>query len=1288
VSGRGPVPAIRIGSQPYGIIPTTAFARLRWPDRDRPAADGAFLTRLHAALSRARRDWAVVAKSVPHVGQPGDPHQTLLAILGLDASSVEFDQRYAETQDLEHNLLALANPTLLARRARLSDDLVDAARRLLGELGWTGPLPEILEKPFFGRSIDLNGPPVDDRPLSETAQVRPYTTDGRNYIVWLRDAASTSLDALRTEDGFPAGGSPIALLYLLLKHALERAYEHTGRRLLHEGGVLDTSAYLHSRLESPFVHVRGDVQASDSRWRALYEPAAQVSGDTLLHRFITDSLGELRGRSQLPEQLDALALLDVPTARLERALAEHIDCCSFRLDAWLLGLAHHRLETMRTAGGRHLDGGAGTNRGVYVGAYAWLENVVPEPKELRPAPPGPDLDGFPDGPPPMVDPTNAGYALAPSLDHAVTAAVLRNGYLSNATPTTAGTLAVNLSSERVRVALELVQGLRNGQPLGALLGYRLERGLHDRHELPALNSVIYSLRSAFPLVANRTTTTEAPPGTAIEAIDARNVIDGLRLVEQVRSSERTAYPFGVPSLPPLDTPLRDAVTAEVARLLDAHDALADLALAEGVYQAVQGNFERAAATLDAFSKASFPPIPDVVATPRSGLPLTHRVAVHVDPAATAQPGWTPRARSEPALNAWLATVVPPPSQIACRVSYVDPAGLGHDVTVTQAQLGLQPLDLLHVLSLADEQAMTSLDDLIVDHVVTTRALRPDVVVRIRYMEPLTGQVTFFELAALVRNLRAVLLAARPLEPTDLVAPGAGATEGPRPGDAGTVDLDPARVADRLTELGPHATALGTVVSQLEADIAAGNEIANFEARVAALLTEARFLARYGLPAASIGAILDRRRAAFAAVVEVARELVARWRQRLDDFDDQLSEYGTLPPGTPDDERFARLQAAERLVSTVAELPLTTPAALEAAVTAKRAPFANRLTMFEAVVSTASTNVATALAELEAARDAAPPLSELDATELPVERAATAVRTAAADITALARALRDELDDRSVRAQQRLTAAASAGSDADRVSAVQEAARILFGDEFRLLPTVTLAVRPGGEFALAWADRDELLRHLRDDVQLDEPVEDWLHGVARVRERLHALEAVLVVSDALRRRAGVPPQTPRTLTLRPVQLPRDPEAHWLALQYPATSAPSGEHLLYTATYAVDVTAASAHCGLLVDDWVEVVPAPDINAGLTFHFDRPSTEPPQSWLLVTPADLNGSWDWTELVDAVRETFELARLRAVEPDLLDRTPYAALLPAIVLPALTYQISLSANLAVNNRVYERFPG
>src|SRR3712207_8049360 len=54
---------------------------------------------------------------------------------------------------------------------------------------------------------------------------------------------------------------------------------------------------------------------------------------TLMADFITQVLGEHPATRELAEQLDAIgALARVPTARLERALVEHLDSCIYRLD--------------------------------------------------------------------------------------------------------------------------------------------------------------------------------------------------------------------------------------------------------------------------------------------------------------------------------------------------------------------------------------------------------------------------------------------------------------------------------------------------------------------------------------------------------------------------------------------------------------------------------------------------------------------------------------------------------------------------------------------------------------------------------------------------------------------------------------------------------------------------------------------------------------------------------------------------------------------------------------------
>jgi hypothetical protein len=104
VSGRGPLPAVRVGHQPYGILPITWFTSYQSTP---PSANGTritgplpaydYLQRLHTLLARMDQDWLTMSDSVARVGQTGDPHQVLLDIVGLNSGSVEYYQRYAES---------------------------------------------------------------------------------------------------------------------------------------------------------------------------------------------------------------------------------------------------------------------------------------------------------------------------------------------------------------------------------------------------------------------------------------------------------------------------------------------------------------------------------------------------------------------------------------------------------------------------------------------------------------------------------------------------------------------------------------------------------------------------------------------------------------------------------------------------------------------------------------------------------------------------------------------------------------------------------------------------------------------------------------------------------------------------------------------------------------------------------------------------------------------------------------------------------------------------------------
>jgi hypothetical protein len=1261
VTGRGPVPAVRVGSQPYGILATTAFSRMSFD------VERSFLAGLHARLMSALGDWTALSEGVAHVGRPGqDPQSTLLDIVGLHATSVEYFQRYAQSVTDFYNRVNLWGAGASWLAALQASGAVEDGLSLLRRLGYGGDVsPDILQRLFFGAQQRLNGPLIDDRPLSEVAPIRAYTADGRNYIAWLVDAARTSLETVRREDELD-DDMPAALLYLLLRHAVLLGYWETSVRLRFAAGVLDEVAVAALRKESTFVHVAEarreiNVEGSGSRFTQLYSTDAAVTGDemTLVGDHITAVLGEAPGVRLLDDQLAALdRLRDVPTARLERLLAEHVDTCSHRLDSWMTGLVHERLATL------------GERTGVHLGAFGWLEDVRPQPRELTPVELDEDLVEIfdPDGTRPLVtDSSNAGHMHAPSLNHAVTAAVLRSGYLAHATPSSPDAFAVDLSSRRVRTALEVIEGMRNGQSLGALLGYRLERGLHDRHAVAEVDAFLLALRKAFPLVADRLEETRSEGDVPIEAIESRNVVDGLALVTHVRQTGNPSYPFDR-DLPDASPAQAAAIDAEVASLLDVHDAIADLTLAEGVHQAVVGNIERAAATLDAFGRASLPLDPQVVQTPRSGIAITHRVAIHVTPrnnplqSPITGMDVTPRAIGEPSLNAWLAARLPDPESVACAVEWEDPAtGTSESEVVTQQDLGLQPLDVLALLSPDGEGAMGELDARVLLHVQRSVTPRPDAQLRIVYTARVPGvESTFFEIGPLVESLRALALRSRPLRASDAALP----NEGREAMDAAVlVESHPAtEVKDRLDAV---ADDLRTIAADPRLADPETNSPALFNG-IDALLDELTDLlvsaASFGLPQTDWSDLVLFRAQLFADVLVGAGKLVDRFAERLDRFDELIDRFDALPSGATDAEQMLILQQAELVVATAPTSPLPgSPAAFKNLVLARRATFAQKRGQFSGLATT----TAKTLKALLDAVDALLPIDALDAEGLDIAPFRERILLYATSMATRATAVANAIDTRMTAAQTALDAAEAAVGQA-RVAALEEAHRALLGDDSRVLPRVRLGDEHGAEWlnAVQASESGAPFAHLASDH--DAPVDDWLHGLARVREKLWHWERVLLMSDPLK--VDEP-------ELTAIQFPHRDGDPWLGLEYPPGTVIDSDRLLYTAHYDSPFDPTRRQCGLLVDEWTEVLPAEMQTTGLAFHFNRPSSEPPQTWMLVVPPEQTGAWDWADIVDALHDALDAARVRAVEPDQLDSTAWARFLPAVVTATTLHPITIAVD-------------
>lgn len=1301
VLGAGAVPAIRIGSQPYGILPATALSRMNWlkqmePSGRVPRADQNLLpalSELYSILLEIDRDWraAIPSSSIAHVGQESaqasDPHATLLDIIGLHSGSVEWSERYAESLESLFNRLRLQGFGAKIQAIILAIQR-EQARQTLTNLGYAGTTtPPILDKVFSGARLLLKGGVVDDKPLSEVDPIRASTTAGQNYIEWLLGAARTSLDELYRQDGFVHDEPPTALLYLMLRHGLQLGYHDVSVQLFEQAGLYTPAQALAARSERSFLHIHEAAQVSESRYQPLYatEPAITGSASQTVGTFIGRQLGSLSFHFFLRDQLAALERLKLlPTAQLERVFADHVDCCSYRLDAWFAGLVTYQLAAMRNLASAE----AAPRKGLYLGAYAWIEALRPEHKILTPVElDDPELTAeftAPNEPPLVRDSTNQGYIHAPSLNHAVTAAILRNGFISNASEANRQTMAVNLTSERVRTALDLLEGIRGGQGLADLLGYQFERGLHDRHTLAEVDKFILKLRRAFPLRGGRMQSTKPAEGVSIESIEARNVVDGLAFVEHLKATKQTSYPFGKTGLPAASDAEVRALDAEALRLLESHDAVADLALSEGVYQAVLGNYDRVASTYDAYARGNFPPEPDVIRTPLNGIGITSRVALHlaggVDPALSPLPGlaMTPRAQAEPAVNAWLAKILPSLTQIGCLVSFREAAtGVAKTREVNLRQLELQPADLIALIRDDTSHALNELDDRIARFALTHFAARPDVPVTIAYLGKAAARFSVFEALPLLRSLRRLVTLSRPLAPTDLALSHEAAAADDR-----APFVDPQRLVLVQTALELLRSDLAAFAADLQAPLAdlanrrdeILSDVDSYVDRVVALFARA---ASFGVPQSGWGFAYDFQRRVFAGLLGQAAAVVARWDARLEEFAALLTTHDSLPATASIDEHFRVLTQAERAVSTspVTPAPATFALFRNRLLTVTQPAFANKRKQFDDLASSKRTRVADLRGDLRALL----PISGFDVTAVTLEDQESEMLRFAEDTLKVVTAVLGNVERRLLDASAHLQEADDAALPVARVAAQLKAAQSLLGEDFRMVPEFELEASRALEFASAVsvAHSPAPFLHLTNPPApaqpLDFPIDTWLHGVARVREKMHTWEEVVFMTAAL----GTSEPT-----LDALQFPLIPDDPWVGLDLAPGQQLTTDRLLYTAHFARPFDPTKRQCGLLLDEWTETIPGASADTGIAFHLDRPNSEAAQAMLLITPSEFRGAWQWQDLVDALNETLDLAKRRAIEPKHIDGLPYAPFLPATVMASQARQLTIAANLALNNRI------
>lgn len=520
----------------------------------------------------------------------------------------------------------------------------------------------------------------------------------------------------------------------------EDGFKNTGRRPLplHLQNALDTM--FGPNTVTP--HQR-TVFTTHAGLRSLGYPLTKEddfaqSGDTSLFNLLRDRDKVVEGLPKLNARVRA------------QLLRETLDLASHRLDAWITSLATERLERIRENGN--------TATGLSIGGYGWVENLVPDSASSN-------KEKFE-------------FLHAPSLAHATTAALLRSGYLARRKKAASrdnnkdsNAVAVNLSSDRIRLALHLVDGVRGGQSLGTLLGYRFERALHEQN----LDRHIPAFRTIAP-----GSTDLVPPGTIDDRTKAKLshlVLDGLALVQKYRQE-----------MIPQD--LLQACETQLKGLDDAIDAVADLVLAESVHHVAQGNHVRAGATLEAIARGETPPPEiDFVRTPRTGMNHTHRIGVILSSPPTEAP-WqipTPRAQAEPALNHWVKELLGNDAKdTACQVAYTNATVNGEQTMwVSFQHLELAPLDLVYLLDGELGGHHSEIEQRILYHVQKDKPSIVTISLKFDSSQSATTP-TMGQVLEVARSLRRLITGARALEPRDL--------ELPENVDEATPDVDPSLIA--------------------------------------------------------------------------------------------------------------------------------------------------------------------------------------------------------------------------------------------------------------------------------------------------------------------------------------------------------------------------------------------------------------------------------------------------------------------------------------------------------------
>ena len=358
--------------------------------------------------------------------------------------------------------------------------------------------------------------------------------------------------------------------------------------------------------------------------------------------------------------------------KLRQCILEFFDLFNYRLDAWLMGLLNYKIRTSLNKNGHKLS----------LGCFGWVFNLKESLKK--------------------DEERKNEYILAPSVNQAITGAVLRSSYNNSLRNKDRDySMSVNLSSERVRSAIRIIEGIRNGLSVGCILGSDLERLIHEAYKKDSrceLDACIYPLRCMFPLV---------PQKIDGKTADDITVLNGASLLEAYRkANNKLKWLKGLRLFDGLNATLKYQTLLQlIDRIDDEYDALTDVVLSESVYKLTQGNTDAVDALMQAMEEMRNIPMPDVVNIPITSAQIDGHMVVALDVEAQSKESDI-LSNVEPKVNAWITQMLGTPAEIG--VTFASDAEKGNSVLDYRSlgDLGISASEMVYLS--ANSKAFDSL----------------------------------------------------------------------------------------------------------------------------------------------------------------------------------------------------------------------------------------------------------------------------------------------------------------------------------------------------------------------------------------------------------------------------------------------------------------------------------------------------------------------------------------------------------------------------------------------------